>query len=286
MGLPLHGRNALITGVSRRRGIGYAVARRFAADGANVFIQHYRAHDTQHPWGGDDIAEVSAGIRAAQVDGALFGEIDADLSQPTSAPDVIAAATATLGRLDILICNHALTGSDGSIFEITAENLDAHWAVNARSTLLLTRYFAEQFAPQEATSTQPGVHQMREPQDEFRAGRVIWMTSGQVMAPMPAEVAYAASKAALAGLTPTVASELLSRGIILNTVNPGPVNTGYLDPETADRPLGDVETFLQSLPFGRVGAPEDPARLIAWLASDEGRWLVGQVLSTEGGFRL
>lgn len=286
MTLPLLGRNALITGVSRQRGIGYAIAKRFAADGANVFIQHFRSHDTQHPWGGDDLAELCAGIRADQREDARFGEMDADLSQPSSAVSVLESAVAALGRLDILVCNHALTGSDGSIFEMTAETLDAHWSVNARSTLLLTRHFAEQFAPQEAMQTQPGVRQIREPHDEFKAGRVIWMTSGQVMAPMPGEVSYAASKSVLAGLTPTVASELLSRGIILNTVNPGPVNTGYLNPETADRPLGDFESFLATLPFGRVGVPEDPARLIAWLVSDEGRWMVGQVLSTEGGFRL
>lgn len=286
MNFPLQGRNVLITGVSRRRGIGYAIAHRFAADGANIFIQHYRAHDEQQQWGGDDLAQVCAGIRAEQVAGALFGDLSADLSQPTSAAELVEAGAEALGRLDILICNHARTGQDGSIFDMTAETLDAHWTVNARSTLLLTRYFAEQFAPQEAMPTQPGVQQIRVPQNEFAAGRVIWLTSGQIMGPMPGEVSYVASKSVLAGLTATVASELLSRGIILNTVNPGPVNTGYMDPETSDRPLGDFDAYLKTLPFGRVGIPEDPARLIAWLASDEGRWMVGQILSTEGGFRL
>lgn len=74
---------------------------------------------------------------------------------------------------------------------------------------------------------------------------------------MRGEVAYATSKAALAGVTATVA-ELLELGIVLNTINPGPVNTGYLDAETTDRPLDEIE-HLASTPFGRVGRPDDPA---------------------------
>ena len=103
---------------------------------------------------------------------------------------------------------------------------------------------------------------------------------------MPGEVAYATSKAALAGITPTVAAELLTRGILLNTVNPGPVNTGYLDAETTDRSLEETHAVLRSMPFGRFGLPSDPARLIAWLVSDEGRWMTGQVLTSDGGFSL
>ncbi|MBG6185178.1 NAD(P)-dependent dehydrogenase (short-subunit alcohol dehydrogenase family) [Arthrobacter sp. CAN_A214] len=68
-------------------------------------------------------------------------------------------------------------------------------------------------------------------------------------------------------------------------MNPGPVNTGYLDMGTADRPSEVLESVLAHFPTGRFGEPDDPARLIAWLISDEGRWMVGQVLDTEGGFR-
>ncbi|WP_282955665.1 SDR family oxidoreductase [Microbacterium azadirachtae] len=102
---------------------------------------------------------------------------------------------------------------------------------------------------------------------------------------MRGEVAYATSKAALAGVTATVAAELLELGIILNTVNPGPVNTGYMDPETTDRSLDELDRYIQSTPFGRVGTPEDPAELIGWLSS-AGSWVVGQVLTTDGGFGL
>ncbi|WP_262927841.1 SDR family oxidoreductase [Microbacterium sp. NIBRBAC000506063] len=100
------------------------------------------------------------------------------------------------------------------------------------------------------------------------------------------EVAYAASKASLAGVTATVAAELLELGIILNTVNPGPVNTGYLDAETTDRALEALDAHLASTPFGRFGRPEDPAELIGWLSTQSGSWVVGQVLTSDGGFSL
>lgn len=101
---------------------------------------------------------------------------------------------------------------------------------------------------------------------------------------MRGEVAYATSKAALAGVTATVAAELLELGIVLNTINPGPVNTGYLDAETTDRPLDEIEQHLASTPFGRVGRPDDPAALIGWLATQD--WIVGQVITSDGGFSL
>lgn len=285
---PLAGKTALVTGVSRRKGIGFAVARRFAELGANVFIQHYSPHDTLQPWGGDNLDEVRAGIRAAQSETAMFADLSLDLALQDSARPLIEAAFGLTGALDILVCNHARSGSDGSIFDMTPEQLDGHWQVNTRSTLLLTRAFADRFSGHKvAEPARPGERpEHAGPIDEFATGRVIWMTSGQIHGAMPGEVAYATSKAALAGITPTVASELLARGIILNTINPGPVNTGYLDPETTDRPLEEIQAFVRNTPFGRFGNPDDPARLIGWLASDEGRWIVGQVLTTDGGLGL
>ncbi|MET3767741.1 3-oxoacyl-[acyl-carrier protein] reductase [Marisediminicola sp. UYEF4] len=287
--LPLLGRGAIVTGVSRRRGIGFAVAVRLAELGANVFIHHYSPNDAEQPWGADDLDEVRAGIRSALVDGALFGDLGADMADPLAPSRIVDAAVAAIGPVRILISNHAKSGGDGSLFDMTPDSLDVHWHVNTRSTLLLTRHFAEQFSGAAAGErmTAPGVRSASlRPVDEFATGRVIWMTSGQHDGPMPGEVAYATSKAALAGITATVASELLDRGILLNTVNPGPVNTGYLDPETTDRPLDDLLAQLATTPFGRFGLPGDPARLISWLVSDEARWVVGQVLTTDGGFRL
>lgn len=263
---PLSGRSFVVTGVSRRKGIGHAVAARLADLGAGLFLHHYAPHDEEQPWGADRLEDVVDSVGARLRGGASLAHGSVDLAEDDGAERLIELAGASLGHLDGLICNHARSGGDGTLDEITGEALDAHWRVNTRSTILATRFFADQ-------------HDGRE------GGRVIWMTSGQVAGPMPSEIAYAASKAALAGLTASVADRLIERRIVLNTVNPGPVNTGYLDPDTADRPLETLHAVLAHFPGGRFGEPDDPARLIAWLVSDEGRWMVGQVLSSEGGFR-
>jgi 3-oxoacyl-[acyl-carrier protein] reductase len=286
---PLQGRTALVTGVSRRRGIGYAVAVELAALGASVFVHHYSPHDADQPWGSDDLDAVRAGVRAALRDGAVTGDVSADLRDADAVEDLVDRAWALTGRLDILVCNHARSGGDGSVLDMTAETLDAFWETNTRSTLLLTRHFAHRHAATTArpAPARPGDRIGRTgPADERAAGRVFWMTSGQGEEPMRGEVAYATSKAALAGVTPTVAAELLELGIVLNTINPGPVNTGYLDPGTTDRSLEELEAWRQATPFGRWGRPADPARLIGWLATDQGVWVAGQVLTTDGGLGL
>lgn len=293
MAAPLQGKTALVTGVSRRQGIGYAVARRLAQLGASVFFHHHREHDVDQPWGADDLDAVRTGVAAMLVPGAVSGDVGADLALAEAPEQVIRAALGLTGSLEILVCNHARSGGDGSILDMTPAALDGHWSVNARSTIMLTHHFARAFAGGDhRPAARPGDRpapmgsMQSDPVDELATGRVFWLTSGQQHGPMPGEVAYATSKAALAGVTATVASELLPLGIVLNTIDPGPVDTGYLDPATTDRDLESVERLRAGLPFGRFGRAEDPARLIGWLATDEGRWVVGEVISSDGGFRL
>ncbi|MFS0713150.1 SDR family oxidoreductase [Microbacterium sp. 2P01SA-2] len=285
---PLSGKTALVTGVSRRRGIGFAVATTLAGLGASVVIHHHQPHDLDLPWGGDDLDAVRDGIRSHLVGDARFFDIAGDLSVPTAAAELIDEAAAVTGGLDILVCNHAKSGDDGSILDMTPARLDAFWDVNTRATLLLTSAFARRLATTPASDTprRPGDRIAGAKPYESPRGNVVWMTSGQIHGPMVGEVAYATSKAALAGATRTVAAELLELGIVLNTVNPGPVNTGYLDPETSDRSLDGLDDWLATTPFGRVGRPQDPADLIAWLCSPGGAWLVGQVITSDGGFSL
>ena len=284
--LPLAGRTALVTGVSRRRGIGYAVAAKLASLGASIFLHHHRAHDLDQPWGGDDLDAVRAGMRDRLTDGAVLGDLGADLADSDAVDALIRAAADLTGSLDILVCNQAKSGGDGCILDMTSERLDAFWDVNARATLLLTAQFARLQNPSGGEARRPGERIVGDKPYAAPRGHVFWMTSGQIHGPMRGEVAYAASKAALAGLTPTVAAELLELGIILNTINPGPVNTGYLDAETTDRPLDDLDDFVAGTPFGRFGAPQDPAELIGWLSTPAGSWVVGQVLTSDGGFSL
>lgn len=271
MSQKLTGRRALVTGASRRQGIGFATARRLLGEGANVCIHHYRPHDDDQPWGGDDLAEVLAELRAVSGGGEVV-EVEGDLGVTETAERVVGRAVEQLGGLDILVCNQARSGGDGPLLSVSPDQIDGHFDVNTRATLLLTQAFARH---RQSISTEDG-----EPQP-----RVIWLTSGQQLGPMAGEVAYVTSKAALAGATATVADELIELGIGLNTVNPGPVNTGYLDVETTDRDPNILSDVLKAFPAGRFGEPDDPARLISWLVSDDARWVVGQIISTEGGFR-
>jgi 3-oxoacyl-[acyl-carrier protein] reductase len=259
--LPLRGRSAVVTGVSRRAGIGYAVARRLAALGASLFLHHYAPHDRNQPWGGDPggIEAVVAGVRSAlAVADAGVHHLELDLARPDAPDRLIEAAAEAFGHLDILVCNHARSG-DSPLGTLDAGLLDAHWAVNTRATILLTQAFAARH------DGRPG-------------GRVIFMTSGQDLGPMTGEVAYAASKGALASITKTLADQLADQRITLNAVNPGPVDTGYAPPEVH-------EAVRRHFPQQRWGVPDDPARLIAWLVTDEAVWITGQVINSEGGFR-
>ncbi|WP_280401782.1 SDR family oxidoreductase [Nocardia carnea] len=263
----LTGRVAVVTGVSRRGGIGHAVARRLAARGAQLFLTHWVPHDETQPWGADDLEAVRADLSAAP----RLADLSIDFADPAAAQHAIDAAVAEFGHVDILVANHARSGGDGTLFEIDATTLDGHWAVDARSVLLLTQAFARQYRPERGGVTDHG--------------RVIWLTSGQHLGPMRGEIAYGSAKSVLAGMTATVADELIEHGIVLNTVNPGPVDTGFLDPRHTDLDPAFLDAVHAAFPRGRAGTPDDPARLIEWLVSDDGRWVVGQVIDSEGGFR-
>jgi 3-oxoacyl-[acyl-carrier protein] reductase len=255
-----------VTGAGRRGGIGYAVARRLAAYGAGVYLHHHVPHDAAMPWGADRPEEVVAAVRAALGDpDAPVVDGPADLSDPSAPAELIATAAGALGgRLDILVANHALSGSDGTLDTVDAAMLDAHWAVDTRSVLLLVQAYARLRAATPAGGA---------------GGRVVMMTSGQDIAGgMPEEIAYALQKGALASITRSLATALAERGVTVNTVNPGPVDTDYL--------TGDAyEAVAARFPAGHWGMPDDPARLIAWLATDEAAWITGQVIDSEGGFR-
>ena len=207
------------------------------------------------------------------------------MSRPTSdqaaPPAVIDEAVRALGGVDALVCNQASSGRDGGLQQIDAADLDHHWAVNARASLLLVQAYADRFADRHrAGHGGPDEAAPNGRESDFPAmpGSAVLMTSGQGLGPMPEEIAYCTAKAALAGITPSLAAGLAERGIRLNTVNPGPVNTGYMDAET----MRMVDAMF---PCGRTGRPEDAARLICWLLTDEASWVTGQVINSEGGFR-
>jgi 3-oxoacyl-[acyl-carrier protein] reductase len=260
---PLAGRVAVVTGVSRRVGIGSAVARRLAALGAGLFVTSWTAHDREQPWGADPggmeavLAELGGGDAPASAAGRVE-HLEADFQDPEAPDRVLAAAVEAFGHVDVLVCNHARS-SVGGLGELTAAELDASFAVNTRAVLLLVQAFAAQH-------------------DGRAGGRVVLFTSGQHLGPMPGELAYAASKGALVEVTASLADTLADRGVTVNTINPGPTDTDYVDQATRER-------VARLFPAGRWGAPDDAARLVAWLCTDDAAWVTGQVINSEGGFR-
>jgi 3-oxoacyl-[acyl-carrier protein] reductase len=252
--MPLTGRTALITGASRRAGIGAAIAHRLARAGADLVLHTWSPHDADQPWGADDPGVLAAELRE------FGGRVDlreADFTDPQAPAALVRGA----GHLDILVANHARSTPWMPLEQVTASEIDTAYAVNTRATLLLVQAYAAQH-----DDARPG-------------GRVVLFTSGQGTGPMPDELPYAASKGALAQVTASLAQPLARRGITVNTVNPGPTDTGWATPEQR-------EEAQRRMPFGRWGEPDDAARLVAWLVSDDGRWVTGQVLTSDGGFSL
>jgi 3-oxoacyl-[acyl-carrier protein] reductase len=260
---PLAGRTAIVTGVSRRVGIGYAVAGRLAARGAAVLAHSWAPADAEQPWGADPLGPdgVVAALRQALPPGA--GRVEhhaADLADPEAPASLVALAADRLGPLDVLVANHARS-SDYRLGELTAAELDLTLAVNVRATLLLVQAFAAHHDPD-----RPG-------------GRIITFTSGQHAGPMPPELPYVASKGALHQLTGSLAAALAPAGITVNCIDPGPTDTGYADDVTR-------RAVAARHPRRRWGTPDDVANLIDWLASDAADWITGQTLVSDGGWSL
>jgi 3-oxoacyl-[acyl-carrier protein] reductase len=253
MTLPLEKRAAVVTGAGRRAGIGFATARRLVRLGASVLVHAWTPYDVRAYGAPDEEAE--AAVEELR-DGGRVELVEADFADPEAPAAVLAAAREMFGQVDILVVNHTRS-SHVPLEELTAEHIDDCLHENVRAALLLVKEFAAQ-------------HDGRE------GGRVILMTSGQHIAPMAGEVAYAVSKGALHQITKTLAEALIDRGITVNTVNPGPTDTGW--------GLADWDPTPR-MPLGRWGEPDDAARLISWLCTDDARWVTGQVIDSEGGFR-
>lgn len=260
----LQGRKALVTGVSRRIGIAFAVARRLAAEGADVVATGWSPHDAGQPWGADELGADDF-ARALRRDlpakaGVIHYRQD-DLADPDVPLAVVDGAASRLGALDIVVAAHARS-SDVPLAQSSPAELDLCWAVNVRSTLLLAQRFA-------------GVHRG----GDGPHGRLVLFTSGQHHGAMPGELPYVVTKGALQQVTATLANELAPSGITVNCIDPGPVDTGYAD--DASR-----EAVARRMPFGRWGRPDDTAELVAWLASDAASWITGQTLVSDGGWSV
>ena len=247
---------ALVTGVSRRIGIGAAVATRLGRAGFDLFLHAWSPADAEQSWGADPDAGAALPGEIAGDSGARVEHAAADLADPAAPAALFDAAVAAFGHVDVLVANHARS-SDQDLEHLTAAEVDLTYAVNTRATLLLVQEFARRH-------------------DDSRPGRVVLMTSGQHRGPMPGELPYIASKGALHQVTASLAAHLAPRRITVNTVDPGATDTGYADAATR-------AWVLEQEPMGRWGEPDDAARLITWLAGPDSGWVTGQVIVSSGG---
>ncbi len=255
--LPLAGRVALVTGVSRRVGIAYALTRRLLAEGAAVLATGWAPFDAEMPYNAD--LEAPDDLVAELGGDDRLRYVASDLSSAEAPATLVDAAVEAWGAIDIVVACHARGVAD-DLASVTGAELDLTFAINTRATVLLAQAFAAHH-----DDSRPG-------------GRFLLFTSGQHLGPMPGELSYVTSKGANLAITPTLADALADRCITVNCVNPGPVDTGYA--------AGDTHRQVATaFPAGRWGTPDDTARLVAWLVSDEAAWITGQVINSEGGFR-
>ena len=284
----LHEKTAIVTGASRPGGIGAAVCRALAHDGANLFFTHLYDYDkTENPGDADEnwpdlfAEELRAyGIKAAHM--------ELDLTDPASPARLLEAARSAVGLPTILV-NNATYSVSSDFRQLNATLIDAHCAVNIRGTFMLSAEFARMLEVEQAASagtaiastggTQAVYAGIAGPADHqaVRGGRIINLTSGQGKGPMPGNLAYAATKGAVSTFTECLAAELAPFHITVNAVDPGPTDSGWMSEEVKS-------ALLPRFPMGRIGLPEDAARLIAFLASDDSQWITGQIIHSRGGF--
>ena len=253
---PLSRQVAVVTGVSRGKGIGAAISRELAKHGAHLFLSGWPDFDDQQPWTTDD-DEPSRVVEELRQLGVDVEWIPLDLSLAEAPRKLWDAVQARFGVAQILV-NNACAWARDSVETLGAETLDGHYAVNTRAPVLLSLEFVRRFGGKGAS-------------------RIISMTSGQMLGPMRGQLAYAVTKAGLDAFTITFAAEVGHLGITVNAVDPGPTDSGSMPPDLQ-------RSLLSRFALGRLGQPEDAARLIAFLAGPEAGWITGQVLRSRGGF--
>lgn len=245
----LAGQTAVVTGGSR--GIGHAIALRLAAEGAFVVINYQGAKERAKAVKAE-IEEQGGTACVYQCDVSDFGACEAFLK----------AVTDRTGRLDILVNNAGIT-RDGLLMRMSEADYDAVLNTNLKGTFNCIRFASRQMLKQ-------------------KSGRIINISSVSGVLGNAGQANYSASKAGIIGLTKSAARELASRGITVNAVAPGFVNTEM----TEGLPEKVKEGAVAQIPLGKFGEPEDIAEAVLFLASDSARYMTGQVLHVDGGMAM
>ncbi|MGR9172298.1 SDR family oxidoreductase [Rhizobium sp. KDH_Rht_773_N] len=238
-------KTAIVTGASR--GIGAAIARRLAADGFRTIV-NYAA----------DAAAAGAVVAAIAAEGGHALALRADVSDAGAVADLFARGEAEFGTVDVLVNNAGVTAF-GPLAEVRDEDYNRLVAVNLTGTF---------------NGMREGARRMAE------GGRIVNLSTSIIGHYSPGNAVYTATKAAVEAMTHILAKELGPRGITVNAVAPGPVATELL---LAGRPPEVIERLTSEIPLGRLGQPEDIARIVAFLASGESGWVNGQVIRANGG---
>jgi 3-oxoacyl-[acyl-carrier protein] reductase len=245
--IDLAGKVALVTGASR--GIGAAVAKALAAQGATV-VAAARGSNAEA-----NVAEiVAAGGRAEAA--------SLDVTDPPTVGAVVSGTLARHGRIDILV-NNAGIAKDQLLLRMKREDWDAVIATNLTSAYTCSQAVLRQMIKQ-------------------RSGRIINVSSVVGQIGNAGQVNYAASKAGLIGMAKALAKEVASRGITVNVVAPGLIDTAM----TRALGAGTSETWEAQIPLGRLGTPQDVAWTVCFLASDEAAYITGQVVAVNGGMYM
>jgi 3-oxoacyl-[acyl-carrier protein] reductase len=252
----LAGKTALVTGVSRSAGIGAGVAKMLALCGADVAITYYCPYDSTMG-NGDSRADPAAILDELRSIGVKASGMEVDLTDVNAPVAVFDFAEREIGSIDILVNNATVDYNPTDIYALTAELFDRHYAVNLRGAALLCAEFARRH-------------------DGRSGGRIINLTSGQGLHPMPDNLPYAITKAGIECMTGCLSVSLSPKLITVNAVDPGATDTGWITEELR-------ANLSQSTLGHRVGMPEDAARIIAFLASAQAEWITGQVLHSRGG---
>ncbi|MCU1573230.1 MAG: short-chain dehydrogenase [Micrococcaceae bacterium] len=246
-------RTALVTGVGRTVGIGAGIARTLAAQGWNLVLNYWQAYDARMPWGVQphDVQNLCDELESL---GATVKALPADLEDPEAADRLLAQIAAEVGGLNALVLSHC-ESTDSGLLDTSVESFDRHFAVNTRASWQLIRGFAQQV--------------------DNDGGAIVALTSDHTVGNLP----YGASKGALDRIVIAAARELGHLNISANVLNPGPVDTGWMEPEHR-------EAMRRLQPTGRLGTPADIAGTVGFLLSPEGRWINGQLLKVDGGFSV
>lgn len=253
----MNNRIALVTGVSRLKGIGRAICFELASKGFDIFFTYWLPYDKNMPW---SVSENEPEVILKEIldFGVRCEKMELDLSDEKAYEVLFSAVKKKLGNPLVLV-NNATYSTETTIDNLTASELDKHYVINLRATTLLSLEFIKQF--------------------EFnKNGRIINLSSGQSLGQMPNEIAYAITKGAIETLTYTLSHKIASKGITINAINPGPNDTGWMDE-------GLKNKLLNQFPMKRIGEPKDTAKLIGFLTSEDAEWITGQIIHSEGGFK-